>query len=39
MVRMKITASRVRWVVTVVLTAWLLAGCPSGSSGGGGTGY
>ncbi len=32
-------ASRVRWVVTAVLAAWLLAGCPSGGSGGGGTGY
>ena len=36
---MKTYASRLQWVVTAMLTAWLLAGCPSGSSGGGGTGY
>ena len=36
---MKTYLPKVRWVVTVVLTAWLLAGCPSGGSGGGGTGY
>ena len=36
---MKTFASRSWWVVTAVLTAWLLAGCPSGGSGGGGTGY
>ena len=35
------TMSRLRWVLMSVVLAWVLAGCPGGSSGsgGGGSGY